>query len=434
MLKKIINTYVKKNMLIKVASHNSLSVIVRLITGFILSKAIAYFLFPQGMAVTGNLRSFLASAQGVATSGIQNGVIKYTAEYKDHDKSFKKIISTSFFILIFLTFITSGILFLCSNYFSNLIFSNYNYSYVIKVLAFILPLFTLNTFILSIINGLGNYKRVILINTIGYVFNVVIVLFLLWKYNLEGAILAMVIMPSFLLLVTIFWIKEVREIFFKISLKDFSFLYFKGFSSFILMTLFSALTIPIVHILIKNHIITTIGFIEAGYWEAIIKISQYYLMFIMSLFSLYMLPKLSQNQTDEGFRDIVIQFYKTILPIVIIGFIIIYILRYWVVRIALTKEFLPIQDLFFWQLVGDFFKIASFAIAYQMQAKKMLLWYLFGELFYVTWVYLFSIYFIDIFNVRGAVLAHALSYMLYFILMLFIFRRMLFSKEIKIER
>jgi PST family polysaccharide transporter len=260
-------------------------------------------------------------------------------------------------------------------------------------------------------------------------------MFFLWQYNLEGVVLTMVFMPSFLLIITIFWTEEVKLIFFKISLNEFSFLYFKRFLSFILMALFSAMTIPIVHILIKNHIIDTIGLKDAGYWEAIIKISQYYLMFVISLFSLYMLPKLSQNQTDEGFVNIVKQFYKTILPIVIVGFIIIYILRYWVVRIALTKEFLPIQDLFFWQLVGDFFKIASFAIAYQMQAKKMLLWYLFGELFYVTCVYFFSIYFIDIFNVRGAVMAHALSYLLYFMLMLFIFRKALLTKtKIKIER
>lgn len=435
MLKNIINTYIKRNKLIKVASQNFLSVIVRLISGFILSKAIAYFLLPQGMALTGNLRSFLASAHGISTSGIQNGVIKYTAEYKDDDKSFNKIISTSFFILIFFTILTSSVLFICSNYFSNLIFSNYNYSYVIKVLAFILPLFTLNTYILSIINGLGRYKHVILINTIGYILNVIIVIFFLWKYNLEGVILAMVLMPSFLLIITIFWTEELKLIFFKISFSDFSFSYLKGFSSFILMALFSALTIPIVHILIKNHIIDTIGLKDAGYWEAIIKISQYYLMFIMSLFSLYMLPKLSQNQTDEGFVNIIKQFYKTILPIVIIGFIIIYILRYWVVRIALTKEFLPIQDLFFWQLVGDFFKIASFAIAYQMQAKKMLLWYIFGELFYVTCVYFFSINFIEMFDVRGAVMAHALSYIFYFMLMLFIFRKSLLTKtKIKVER
>ena len=400
----------------------------------ILSKSIAYFLFPQGMALTGNLRSFLISCQGVSVSGLQNGVIKYTAEHKNNNAVLKKVISTSFFIVTFFTILVSSILFLFSNYFSNLILGNYNYAYAIKILAFVLPLFTLNTFLLSIINGLGKYKNIIFINTIGYIVNVIVVVLLLWKYNFDGAVIAMVLMPSILLFVTLFWVKEVKSILINISISNFSNEYFNGLLSFVIMALFSALTIPIVHIFVKNYIIDTIGLQEAGYWEAMTKISQYYLMFIMSLFSLYLLPKLSSNQTDEGFKSIIKQFYKMILPIVVFGFVIIYFLRNWIILVALTKEFLPIQDLFFWQLVGDFFKIIAFVLAYQMQAKKMFYSYLFGELFFVIVVYFASVYFIDIFSVKGVVIGHAVSFILYFVLMLFVFRKpLLMKKEVTVE-
>jgi PST family polysaccharide transporter len=433
MIKKIEQFY-RNNILFKVASFNSLSVFVRLISGFLLSKTLAYFLLPQGMALTGNLRSFLLSCQGVSVSSAQNGVIKFIAESKENKKTLKKIISTSFFLTALFTFVVSTILIVFSNYFSNLIFGVNTYAYAIKVLAFILPLYTINTFLLSVINGLGKYKSIIKINTIGYILNVIVVVFLLWKYNLKGAIIAIILVPSFLFFLTLFWIKDVKFIFANISISYFSNKYIKGLSSFMIMAIFTALTIPIVHVIVKNYIIDNIGLSEAGYWEAMIKISQYYLMFVMSLFSLYLLPKLSHNQADEGFKNLIVQFYKTIIPIVIIGFIIIYFLRYWIIRITLTQEFLPVQDLFFWQLIGDFFRIASFAIAYQMQAKKMLFWYMFGELFYVLSVYFLSIYFINIFEVKGAVIGHACSYILYFILMLFIFRKpLLTKKKIKVE-
>jgi PST family polysaccharide transporter len=59
---------------------------------------------------------------------------------------------------------------------------------------------------------------------------------------------------------------------------------------------------------------------------------------------------------------------------------------------------------------------------------------MFGELFYVLSVYFLSIYFINIFEVKGAVIGHACSYILYFILMLFIFRKpLLTKKKIKVE-
>ncbi len=426
MLKKTIHK-IKNSGLLKLGAFNSVSILIRLISGFILSKAFAYFLLPQGMALTGNLRSFLLSFQGISVSAGQNGVIKYTAENKSDAPALKKIISTSFFLVAGFTLISSLILILFSEYFSRFVFGVNDYSYAIRILAFVLPLFTLNTFILSIINGLGKYKRIIMINAAGYILNALITVFLLYFYNLEGAIIAIVSVPSILLFITLFWVKDVKWIFRNISLSSFSGSYFRGLSSFIIMAIFTALTIPVVHLMVKNYIIDGIGLKEAGYWEAMIKISQYYLVFVMSLFSLYLLPKLSENQTDEGFKNLIIQFYKTILPIVVLVFVLIYFFRYWIVRITLTQEFLPTQDLFFWQLIGDFFKIASFAIAYQMQAKKMLFWYVFGELFYVVIVYFFSIYFIDRFEIEGVVMAHATSYLFYFMLMLFIFRKPLLT-------
>jgi len=412
MFKRIKRIY-KESLLVKVASFNTISVLTRLVSGFLLSKAIAYFLFPQGMALTGNLRSFLISSQGISVNGLQNGVIKYTAENKNNQKDLKEIISTSFFLVGISTLLVTLILIIFSNYFSVLVFGINDYAYAIKILAYVLPLFTLNTFLLSIINGLGKYKSIIVINTIGYVVNVAVIILLMYLHNLDGAIIAIVTVPSVLLFITLFWIKDTKLIFANISILSFSKKYLNGLSSFAIMAIVTALTIPIVHVIIKNYIIESIGLKEAGYWEAMIKISQYYLMFIMTLFSLYLLPKLSENKTDEGFRNLIIQFYKTILPLVVVGFIAIYFFRYWVVRITLTQEFLPTQDLFFWQLIGDFFKIISFAIAYQMQAKKMLFWYLFGELFYVATVYFFSIYFIDKFHLEGAVIGHAISYMFY---------------------
>ncbi|WP_346882821.1 O-antigen translocase [uncultured Algibacter sp.] len=427
MIKKI-KQLLKTNSLISITSFNSLSVFFRLVSGFILSKAIAYFLLPQGMALTGNLRSFLISCQGISSSGAQNGVIKYTAENKFDKKALKKIISTSFFLVLFFTLIVSLVLIVFSKYFSALVFGNNDLARFIKILAYMLPLFTVNTLILSIVNGLGKYKKIIFINTIGYILNVIIIIPLLYYYNLEGAIVAIISVPSFLFFVTLFWVKDVKMIVVNISISNFSREYFNGLSSFIIMAVFTALTIPIAHVLIKNHIIDTIGLKEAGYWEAMIKISQYYLMFVMSLFSLYLLPKLSENTTNQGFKTILLQFYKIILPILILGFVIIYVLRYWIIRISLTQDFLPTQELFFWQLIGDFFKIISFAIAFQLQAKKMLFWYLFGELFYVLIVYFLSIYFIDMFQVKGAVIGHAISYVCYFVLMLFIFRKPLLIK------
>ena len=85
------------------------------------------------------------------------------------------------------------------------------------------------------------------------------------------------------------------------------------------------------------------------------------------------------------------------------------------------------EDLFFWYLLGDFVKVLSVVIAYQFLAKKMFWHYIITEVFLVTIIYLSSIYFIDIYGVRGATIAHFVTYLTYFGVILLIFGTSLFG-------
>ena len=49
----------------------------------------------------------------------------------------------------------------------------------------------------------------------------------------------------------------------------------------------------------------------------------------------------------------------------------IYVLRDIAILILFTEEFMPMSDLFFYQLIGDIFKIASWLLGYLMIAKAM---------------------------------------------------------------
>jgi len=73
----------------------------------------------------------------------------------------------------------------------------------------------------------------------------------------------------------------------------------------------------------------------------------------------------------KDFRAEVFSFYKTIMPIFGLILVVIYFLRSFIVQVLFTKEFLPVADLFFWQLLGDFVKVLSIVIAYQFLAKSL---------------------------------------------------------------
>lgn len=82
------------------------------------------------------------------------------------------------------------------------------------------------------------------------------------------------------------------------------------------------------------------------------------------------------------------------------GLFAIYLLRPFIVSIFLTDEFNAVEDLFGWQLLGDFIKLLSVVIAYQFIAKKMFLHFIITEAFLLFMTYFMSVYLIDICGVK----------------------------------
>lgn len=426
-MKKIIK-YINDNVLIKVASLNSASVVTKIITGFLTSKAIAVFIGAEGLALIGNLRNFLSSIQSVAILGFYNGAVKYIAEFKNDVVELSKTISTIFYLGLVSTVLISLLCYFNATSINDIVFSSENnYTYVIKIMAIALPLYSVNMFVFSILNGFSKYKNLIIINIIGQVLGLCITLLLIYQQKLDGALISVVIAESIIFLITLVSILNRRSLVPLLKLKHINFNMIKKMSSYSIMALFSAIVLPLVILAIRSYIIDTIGIKEAGFWEAMTRISKYYLLFISSLMTLYILPRFSEIDSKKEFRKEVFNFYKTIVPVFGLALIVIYLLRSFIIPAVFSSEFKPVEDLFLWQLLGDFIKVLSIVIAYQFLAKKMFWHYIITEAFSVIILYLTSIYFIDLYGVKGATIAHCVTYILYYIVILLIFSSSLFG-------
>ena len=69
----------------------------------------------------------------------------------------------------------------------------------------------------------------------------------------------------------------------------------------------------------------------------------------------------------------------------------------------------------------------ALVIAYQFIAKKMFVHFIITELFLVFMLYATSVYFVDLYGVIGANIAHFVSYVLYYIVILIMFSSSLFG-------
>ncbi len=429
-MKKLID-YINSKVLVKVTSLQTASVLTRIIAGILTSKAIAVFIGPVGLALIGNLQNFVSSFQTVATLGFYKGAVKYISDVKDDLVELGKIVSTVFYAAFLSTILISFFCYFNAGLINDLIFPVYNdYTYVIQIFAIALPFYALNMFSFSIMNGFSKYKILIIINIIGQILSVSIALLLIYQNKIDGALVSVVIAEALIFLITLVGIINRRSLVPLIRVNSIDFSLLKKMSSYSLMALFSAVFLPFVAIAIRSYIIDNIGYKDAGFWEAMTRISKYYLMLVSSLIALYILPRFSEIDDAKEFKKEVFNFYKTIIPVLAIGLFIIYLLRAFIVSTIFSDEFKSVEDLFFWQLLGDFVKVLSIVIAYQFLAKKMFWHYILTEAFLIIILYTTSIYFIDLFDgVKGAVIAHFVSYIMYYGIILLIFGSSLFGIE-----
>ena len=428
---KNLKAYIQDNVLIKLASINSLSVGVKILSGLVSTKVLAIFVGVEGLALLGNLRNFITSLNTFSILGFTQGIVKYIAENKENKNELHKILSTIVYTIILISVVLFVLLYFNTNKIEEYLFDTKDvYSKILKVIPFVFPLYAINTLLLSLLNGLLKLKKHIYVNIISQAVALIVTVILVWQNEIKGAMISIIVIPAIILFVTIAMSYNEIKIFRFINFNKFSFRYLKQLSSFSIMALFSALVLPILYIQIRNYIIDSDSMLGAGYWEAMQRISNYYLMFATSLITLYLLPKYSTLKSKHELKQEIWQFYKTIIPFFAIALVAVYFLRVVIIKLFLTDNFLPTENLFFWQLLGDFIKVLSLVISFLLLAKRMIWQYLITEAISVISLYLLSIHFIDLYGARGATIAHTITYVLHFAIILFIFKDVLLSKKI----
>jgi PST family polysaccharide transporter len=426
-LKKFFN-YINTEVLVKSAKLNTANISVKIIAGILITKFIALYIGPQGMALIGNLRNFLSAIQSFAISGLYKGVVKFIDKFKSDKAELTNTLSTVFYLGFFSSIFLAFLCYYNAEYVNDLIFSsNYNYTYVIETLALVLPFYALNMFVFAIMNGFSKHRILLVINIISQILGLLVTLLLIKQENIDGALVAVVITPALNLLITVVGIAFRQNLMASLKITNVNFSVLKNLSPYMIMALVSAIAVPIVMIIIRNYLIAEIGIKEAGFWTAMTRVSDYYLMFFNSLIALYILPRFAELNSRLEFRKEVFNFYKTIMPVFAGILIIIFLSRSLLINILFTEDFRPVEDLFGFQILGDFMRVLSMVIVYNFLAKKMFAHFIILQVFLFVMMYFSSIYLIDVYGLKGAVMGHCLSYIMYFGIILLIFGTSLFG-------
>ena len=427
MFEKIKN--ILKTDLIRTSFFTSIATAVKILTAFILNKIVAIYIGPIGIAIIGQFQNFFGIAGTIGSGGISTGVIKYIAENKKDENENKKIISTSFIFILICSVITGLILFIFSGYFSFLVFKTTDDRFIIRIISFSLIFASLNSLLMSILNGLKEIKKYTLANILTNLTVLVLSVLLVMKYKITGVLIAIIIGQSFIFFITLFFV--VKSKWFKISwfIGNFNNNILKKLSNYSIMTLVSSTMGPASLLIIRNYIGNHLSWKDAGYWQGIWTISEVYLTFITSSLAVYYLPRLSEIKQEKDFKKEIFHTSKIILPIVFCLALIIFLIKYFVISILFTSEFLPMIPLFKYQLAGDVIKIACWLLAYNMLAKAMTKTFIISEIiFNLTFIGLMMVC-VSYFGLIGTTIAFCINYIIYFVFLIFVFRKVLLSND-----
>lgn len=414
----------KQNKLLKILSLNSISVIVSFFLGIASTKIVSVFMGTSGMALLGSFKNFTSMFKSMSTIGISNLVVKLVVENKNDKKELSIIYSTFFWVFLLISVVLGGVVLIFAGFIADFLFFNNKCLIPIQFFGLLLPLVIINAFWMAIYNGLEEFKKIVFIQIISNIFVFGLTAFLIWKQNIFGGLLSVALSELIMVIVTFLFVRRDKA-YFQFDLKRIiSKKYFDAILKFSSMALLSAVIVPMTLMLIRNHIVNQNSIEQAGIWDAVNRLSSFYMMIFSSGLSLYYMPKLASLKTDNEFKDELKSYFKVFVPLFVIMLIVVFLFKGFVIDLAFTPAFTRIKEVLIWQISGDLLRIMTLAFGYQIVAKAMIKKYLIIEITF-NLLYLFlSYYLVRISSFEGALQAYFFANLFLLVLIFYMFRKL----------
>ncbi len=183
------------------------------------------------------------------------------------------------------------------------------------------------------------------------------------------------------------------------------------------MTVATSVLGPLSMIIVRDILIGSAGLSAAGYWEAMTRISSLYLMLITTPLSVYYLPKLSELTNKMELRSELTRGLVLLVPLTILIALVIYIFRDLIVALLFSDDFMPMKDLFLWQLIGDVLRVTAWLLSFFLISKALTKEFLVLETFNALTFIMLSNELIKAYSSVGVTIAYAINNLIYLFLL-----------------
>lgn len=401
--------------LLKISALSGSSTLIKMLTGMLSLKIVALYTGPEGIAILSQFMTLVSILSTIAGGGIGLGVIKYVAEYA-HSKELALFLSTATLYTLFFSLLTmlSGLIF--SKELSTWILGSAEFDYLIRWVSIAQIFIAMHLLFCSCINGFGEIRLLVGISVISSIISLFLIGGFAFFYQVKGTLLAFILSQTIAIFISTAFLYRRKWFPFLFSIKAKPSHLF-NLSRYSLMSIVSTLTVPVAQIIVRNDLNTLFGWDSVGFWQAVVRLSDAYLLFVTTALTAYYLPRLSQLQTRKTLKREIIQTYCTLMPIIALILVAIYLCRGIIISLLYSESFSPATQLFTYQLIGDFFRIAGWLFTYLLIAKSWTKTYVSTEIILSLVFVGIAHYFSRAYGLVGVTYAFALTYFIYWLMM-----------------
>lgn len=413
---------------IKTSFLSGLSTGISLLARLISTKIVAVYLGTNGMFLLGQLKDFLRLGNTISSFGIENGIVKYVAEFEEQKENLSNIIGTSFRINIISAFFVSLVILAFKNQISTFLQIDFDENFYFFLLVISVISASIHTCFLSIYNGLNRIKLFVIVNIISNIVSAIILVLFVLKMQIIGAFYALVINQILTLIINIIFYTVYKPFLIQWIFKKYINEYFKKLSSFSIMAIVGPVCLIISSFIVRDYLFDKFGADYAGSWEAMWRISAIYLLFLITTFKFYLIPTFSKLNDIELKKE-VFKIWKIVVPIIILITTAVYFSKNIIINLLLSNEFILINSIIFFHLIGDIIKINCWVLGNIMISKAKTKSFVFFQiewsLVFVTLTYIF----IEKYGFVGVSISYFVTYIIHFSLLNIYFKKLLWINK-----
>lgn len=385
----------------------------KLLAGLLVVKLVAYHLGAEGLGKLGQFMSLMTMVTILAGGGISTGIVKYVAEFKESSGRLREYVQGASLITVASSLALFVLLFVFSNAISLFLFKSPDFSAQIKVLSVVQFAIAVSTYLLGILNGFRDITSFAAVNVASIIAGILGVYVSARHFGFVGTMYGLMWFPACQFLFLLLWYRLVFK-------KEWLFLrprwnkvVAQHYLHFALMQLTSVLTMQMAQVVIRNMLQEKTSWVQVGYWQGLSRFSDAYLQFITIVLANYVMPKLSGLVKRKDVVREVVSVYKVLIPVLLTLIPVIMLFKDLIVRMLFSPSFLPMKDLFIWQVAGDFFKVIAYVAGYLAVAKAATALYIGAEILQAGLLVSLCLLLVDPLGLKGIVIAYFLTYVVY---------------------